>query len=115
MEKVQYGKDVVIDRCQRCKGLWFDIGEKELLQGRWMSGDVDDGDPEMGRIQNNIENVPCPHCQKVMSLVTHPEDTDLWYESCQDHGIYFDAGEFASTQQDAMMAQFEGFLNHKKS
>ena len=113
MEKVQYGKDVEIDRCTRCKGLWFDLGEMEQLQGRWMSGDLDEGDAELGRQHNDIEDVKCPHCHQTMVLMSHPEHEDLWYESCSDHGIYFDAGEFAATQREAMMQQFQNFMASK--
>ena len=28
---------VTVDRCNSCRGLWFDIGEAEALKEKWMS------------------------------------------------------------------------------
>lgn len=47
MEEVTFGRNMVIDRCTNCKGIWFDAGEAETLKGKWMSEFIDSGDPEV--------------------------------------------------------------------
>ena len=54
MEEITYGRNMTIDRCTNCKGIWFDIGEAELLKGIWMSEFVDSGDPQVGKEFNKI-------------------------------------------------------------
>jgi len=27
MEEVTYGRNMTVDRCTSCKGIWFDVGE----------------------------------------------------------------------------------------
>jgi Zn-finger nucleic acid-binding protein len=64
MEEVTYGRDLIIDRCTNCKGIWFDAGEAEKLKGKWMSEFIDSGDPEVGKEYNKIDDVNCPRCDK---------------------------------------------------
>ena len=40
--------EVVIDKCKRCAGIWFDKGAAEHLKGNWTSVSVDDGDQTLG-------------------------------------------------------------------
>ena len=35
---------VTVDKCSACSGIWFDLGEAELLKEKWMSDHIDDGD-----------------------------------------------------------------------
>ncbi len=100
MEEIVYGQNVYVDRCTNCKGIWFDLGEAESLRGRWMSEVLDEGDENVGVAFNKIKDIDCPRCHKRMELRTDQNNPDLWYEACEEHGVYFDAGEFASSQSD---------------
>ena len=44
MEKMTY-KDIEVDRCTLCKGLWFDALEHEALRDTPGSEAIDSGDP----------------------------------------------------------------------
>jgi Zn-finger nucleic acid-binding protein len=44
MEKVTF-KDIEVDRCTNCKGLWYDMLEHEELKGLKNSEEIDTGDP----------------------------------------------------------------------
>ena len=59
--------DVTIDRCIDCRGIWFDIGEAELLKNKWMSDYIDDGDPRVGKEHNQIRDINCPRCGREMT------------------------------------------------
>jgi len=34
MEEATYGRNMTIDRCTQCKGIWCDTGEAEVLKGK---------------------------------------------------------------------------------
>ena len=103
MEEVTYGRDMTVDRCTNCKGIWFDTGEVEKLKGKWMSEFIDTGDPDVGKEHDKIEDVKCPRCDKKMDAVSDPDQPHIWYESCDEHGIYFDAGEFTDYKYETFL------------
>jgi Zn-finger nucleic acid-binding protein len=109
MEEVTYGKKLKVDRCLACQGIWFDTGEVEALSGKWMSESVDTGDPKVGSWLNQRHQINCPRCQQLMSVQVQTGKTDIWYEVCEQHGMYFDAGEFSAAQYDTLMAKFKSF------
>ena len=102
--------NVTVDRCSNCKGLWFDIGEAEVLKDKWMSDHVDSGDPEVGREQNKIRDINCPRCSKPMDKLTDPVQSHIEYEACEDHGMYLDAGEFTDYKYETLMDIFRDFI-----
>lgn len=102
--------EVTVDRCVDCRGIWFDIGEAELLKDKWMSDYIDDGDPEVGREHNKIRDVNCPRCGKQMAQLNDPVQTHIQYEACAEHGMYFDAGEFTDYKYETLMDIFRDFV-----
>lgn len=101
---------VTIDRCMSCRGIWFDIGEAELLKDKWMADFIDDGDPAVGREQNEIRDINCPRCGKKMAELNDPVQTHIQYEACDVHGLYFDAGEFTDYKYETLMDIFRDFV-----
>ena len=101
---------VEVDRCINCRGIWFDIGEAELLKDKWMSDYIDDGDPGVGREHNKIRDVNCPRCDKPMEQLNDPLQTHIQYEACAEHGMYFDAGEFTDYKYETLMDIFRDFV-----
>ncbi len=102
--------NIEIDRCTGCKGIWFDVGEAEALKDKWMSDYIDDGDPAVGAEHNKIRDVDCPRCGKQMSHMTDPVQSHIQYEACEDHGMYFDAGEFTDFKYETLMDIFRDFV-----
>lgn len=101
---------VTIDRCMSCRGIWFDIGEAELLKDKWMADFIDDGDPAVGREHNEIRDINCPRCGKKMAELNDPVQTHIQYEACDEHGLYFDAGEFTDYKYETLMDIFRDFV-----
>lgn len=101
---------VTIDRCMNCRGIWFDIGEAELLKDKWMADFIDDGDPAVGREHNEIRDINCPRCGKKMAELNDPVQTHIQYEACNEHGLYFDAGEFTDYKYETLMDIFRDFV-----
>ena len=101
---------VTVDRCTACKGLWFDIGEAEQLKSKWMSDYIDDGDQGFGKQQNEIRDINCPRCGSAMSKLNDPMQPHIQYEACDEHGMYFDAGEFTDYKNETLMDIFRDFV-----
>jgi Zn-finger nucleic acid-binding protein len=101
---------VEIDRCSGCRGIWFDIGEAEALKEKWMSDYIDDGDRTLGAKNNAIRDIDCPRCGKAMEQVNDPVQSHIQYEACEEHGMYFDAGEFTDFKYETLMDIFRDFV-----
>ncbi len=93
MDEVQC-EEVTIDRCRSCQGIWFDLGEAEALSDRWIAEFIDTGDPDVGMRQNDLDTIACPRCRRTMSRFFEIEGQQIQYEQCDQHGKFFDAGEF---------------------
>ena len=114
MEEVTYGKDMTIDRCTSCKGIWFDLGEAEMLKSKWMSEFIDSGDPVIGKEYNKVVDINCPTCGKEMDKIADPAQPHIWYEVCQEHGMYFDAGEFTDYKYETLMDKFRDLIKGRR-
>ena len=101
---------VTVDRCTGCHGIWFDVGEAEALREKWMSEYVDSGNPEIGRAHNDIRDINCPRCDKPLAHLNDPVQSHIQYEACDEHGMYFDAGEFTDYKYETLMDIFRDFV-----
>jgi len=106
---------VAVDRCTSCHGLWFDVGEAETLKDKWMADYIDLGSPTKGKAQNEIRDVNCPRCGKTMQNLSDPRQKHILYEACEDHGMYFDAGEFTDYKYETLLDIFRDFLFQLKN
>jgi Zn-finger nucleic acid-binding protein len=92
MEKVSF-EGIEVDRCTACRGLWFDVLEKEHLKELNGSEVIDTGEKPADAADPH--RILCPVCKTLMitmSVMGHPA---LKYESCTVcFGAFFDAGEW---------------------
>jgi len=101
---------VTVDKCVDCHGIWFDVGEAEILKTKWMSEYIDDGSTAVGKANNTIRDIDCPRCSVRMTQVSDPKQKHLQYEACEAHGMYFDAGEFKDFKYETLMDTFRDFI-----
>ena len=97
---------VIIDKCDSCKGLWFDNGEAEQLKGDWMAEFVDSGDSKVGKTYNTVRDIKCPRCDNAMVKLNDPKQSHLEYEACGEHGMFMDAGEFTDFKHETLIDIF---------
>jgi Zn-finger nucleic acid-binding protein len=95
---VLHFKDIVVDFCDRCRGLWLDAGELEELLVR--TGTQTD-DPLLrfqrrdGRLSAGHRHL-CPRCDEPLREieVERKGSTPLTLDKCpRGHGLWFDADE----------------------
>jgi len=92
---VEY-KDIDLDYCTECQGVWFDVGELELLFHK-MNGHSDLSmasilqSPEARTSENSRK---CPICGTRMKKANVGQDSKTIIDVCpRSHGIWFDGGE----------------------
>jgi len=83
-------KDIDIDHCPECKGLWLDLREMDQLEDNAMNEDEKKGMMEYARRESNIS---CPKCHEVMETFNYRAN-DLPIDHCRNqHGYWLDEGE----------------------
>ena len=86
-------KEVEIDYCFCCEGIWLDQGELELLLEKKKENDRLLRSIEIDR-HSREKKVKCPICRKKMVKVTAGSEEKIQLDKCvQDHGFWFDKGE----------------------
>lgn len=109
MEEVTF-EEVTIDRCTHCQGLWFDADEALQLKSIEGSDIVDTGDPNEGWKWDSRSDISCPRCGKNMVKSADSKQIHIWYEVCNDHGMFMDAGEFADYTHETLLDFFRGLI-----
>lgn len=102
---------VTFDQCSSCRGFWFDTGEAEKLKDAWRPDFIDSGDPEKGKELNKVRDVNCPRCGKQMDQVSDPKQRHIQFETCREHGVFMDAGEFRDYKNETVMDIFRGVVS----
>lgn len=99
METVVF-REIEIDRCSSCGGIWFDEFERLSLESLAGAEAIDIGDAGRGRELNEKDRYPCPRCGNPMIRMVDPKQPHIWFEQCGScHGTFFDAGEFKDLRE----------------
>ena len=114
MDEISYGGDLLIDRCTNCEGIWFDEGEVTLLKSKWRGEALDTGTASEGKKWDAVDDVACPRCGQQMDKRSDPDQPHIWYEVCDDHGMFMDAGEFTDLKHETMGDWFRRFFKGRK-
>lgn len=108
MEKVTF-KEVTVDRCTQCKGIWFDGVEHKELKKMKGAETIDTGDAKVGKEYDALVDVPCPVCEETLKKVADKFQPHIFYDVCpKGHGVYFDAGEFKDFKEETLGDFFKG-------
>jgi uncharacterized protein len=109
-ERITY-KDIEVDRCFKCRGLWFDMLEKEDLLKLEGSESIDIGDEQVGEQYGTMRHIDCPKCKSRMVPMVDKDQFHIKYESCTDcFGTFFDAGEFRDLKENSVLERFVSML-----
>lgn len=112
MEVVLF-KNIVIDRCTACCGLWFDALERDQLMkirgsetiDRAMAPDARSRIPQPAKFD-------CPVCASAMIAMVDQKNWDLQYETCGAcAGVFFDAGEFRECKEHRIFGIFREWMD----
>ncbi len=93
-------KTFLIERCERCLGLFFDPGELESFLDKAVTN-VHAVDPqrlnEVANVKRNHEYpvtyIDCPVCRRLMNRINFGSRSGVIADRCRAHGIWLDGGE----------------------
>lgn len=90
----------LIEKCEKCLGLFFDPNELEAVLQATVSNvfTVDRGQLEsinatMRANEYGISYIKCPVCAKLMNRVNFGAKSGVVVNRCRDHGVWLDGGE----------------------
>jgi Zn-finger nucleic acid-binding protein len=113
MEKVTF-QNIEVDRCTSCRGLWFDMLEREHLDALNGAASVDVG-PAHKEDRDKVVRINCPVCHGPMIRMVDLQNRDVWYESCPVcYGVFYDAGEFRQHEEHHVFGFFRDLFNRKE-
>src|SRR6476659_2880327 len=104
-------RGVEIERCSYCQGLWFDEFQKDELLRLRGSGAIDIGNPDTGKLWNQVDRILCPSCGTQMIRMVDVNQPHIWFEHCKIcGGSFFDAGEFRDLRHHTVIDFFKDLL-----
>jgi len=108
--------EITVDRCLECRGLWFDMLEKEDLARIEGSEAIDIGSEQVGERYRNMQEINCPVCAVEMIPMVDKDQHHIKYESCPIcYGAFFDAGEFRDLKEHTVLERFMEMLKTLRS
>ncbi len=108
--------NIEVDRCSHCKGLWFDMLEKDDLANMQGAESIDIGDDQVGKQFNQLRDINCPNCKHKMIPMVDKDQFHIKYESCPNcYGTFFDAGEFRDLKEHTVMERFIQMMSTLRS
>ncbi|MDD5508594.1 MAG: zf-TFIIB domain-containing protein [Bacteroidales bacterium] len=86
-------KQVEIDYCSQCEGIWLDTGEMELLLESLEKRDLLLVSFRLDPLSTE-KKLRCPICRKKMQKAMAGLDSAILIDKChRGHGLWFDKGE----------------------
>ena len=114
MEQVQV-EATQVDRCTKCRGLWFDALEDQDIRGTEAAETLDTAPAESKPTKRDSRAIDCPRCQTRMISMVDRLGKRIQYESCpRCHGKFLDAGEFRATEPRSMKEAVRKFLKGRQ-
>jgi Zn-finger nucleic acid-binding protein len=89
-----------IERCERCFGLFFDVGEVQAFLDASVSPafsinlrQIANINEERGRTNESIRYKKCPECGVLMNRINYAAMSGVVIDQCKEHGMWLDNGE----------------------
>ena len=99
---MEYNPDQHSLKCPKCGH-----GMNEVSYGNIT---IDVGQPAEGRKWDAVEDIACPRCQRDMEKTCDAKQPHIWYETCSEHGLFMDAGEFTDYKYETLVDRFRSLI-----
>ena len=97
---LQLNGKFLIERCDRCLGLFFDPGELEALLQATVTHVYTINRKQLANVNNarrssdyGISYIKCPACTTLMNRVNFGAQSGVIVDRCPEHGLWLDGGE----------------------
>jgi len=99
--------DIILDRCEKCGGIWFDFAELERILSRDTHG-LRKLLPEYESHEDKeIESLPCPRCDDVLIRMRTPLEGMIYYSCLTCYGRWLDGSELKRIVDRPLAIKFE--------
>jgi Zn-finger nucleic acid-binding protein len=89
-----------IERCERCYGLFFDVGEVQaFLEASVLPAfsvnlrEIATINEERATLNRPVRYIKCPECGVMMNRINFGAMSGVVIDQCKEHGIWLDNGE----------------------
>jgi len=110
-------KQIELDYCTSCHGVWFDAGELELLLARLGVADTGGLMNEVlstGEVGTPEKPRRCPICRQSMRKTTVGDRPRILIDACRrGDGLWFDGGELAQFLKGSIEKEPAGHGAHR--
>ena len=94
----------IVEKCERCYGLFFDTHELETLLKQsvsafWINPKKLHSLQQHPLHKDTVLYRKCPDCSKIMQRKNYMNRSGVIMDICLDHGIWLDAGELKQIQE----------------
>ena len=103
--------DVEVDKCEKCSGIWFDIGElAKVLEANSIESLKNEVDNNQDQ---DAQKGTCPRCGGTgnMVQVTHLKQPDIHIDTCSVcYGQWLDGGELEKLTGHGLIAKIRSLF-----
>jgi len=115
-QRVSNFKNIYIDKCDECHGMFLDFGEIESILREEIQKSGFKDISKLKEIQNNplakdgaIRYKNCPECQKKMLRINYQKRSGVIIDKCSEHGFWLDGGELRQIMEWAKLEDINSF------
>lgn len=96
---IQLDRELIIERCDDCFGLFFDLQELEVFLAHSVSHVTAINRAHLDNINSDryarqvARYIRCPVCQEFMRRTNYAHKSGVIIDSCRLHGLWLDSGE----------------------
>jgi len=100
-------RDVVIDQCGECGGIWFDFAAFERILNREARAARKLLPETERRESKDVETLPCPRCEDKLIRMRGDLDRMIYYTCLTCYGRWLDGDELKRIMDRPLAAKFE--------
>ena len=121
LNSIDIGKNnrFIIEKCERCFGLFFDNHELERLleqsvdKSYWIDHNKLHSLLQHPLHKDKLIYRRCPECNKLMQRKNYLNRSGIIMDTCRDHGLWLDAGELKQMQEWTALGGKQNALKDK--
>ncbi|OQK16960.1 hypothetical protein AU255_03410 [Methyloprofundus sedimenti] len=98
--QLQLDEQLFIERCADCLGLFFDLGELDILLNHSVShvnsinlAHLDNINADRYHKKQVVKYIKCPVCREFMHRKNFAHKSGVIVDNCRFHGLWLDSGE----------------------
>jgi len=122
LDSIDIGKNerFIIEKCERCFGLFFDnhelerLLEEKLEKSYWINQKKLHDLLQYPLHKDKVLYRRCPECNKLMQRKNYLNRSGVIMDVCTEHGLWLDAGELKQIQEWSALGGKDKALNEKQ-